>query len=80
MATDFCDGCCGDMHAQVVALDARETLQITAPYRMYIQQVMAQAARLREIVRITQAVQAAGIEIVAVSSSLGQWRDRGGKP
>jgi hypothetical protein len=70
MATDFCDGCCGDMHAQVVALDAREALQITAPYRMYIQQVMAQAARLREIVQIAQDVQAAGIRVRAVVSPL----------
>jgi len=74
MATDFGDGCCGDLHAQVVMLDEQEMLQIA------IRRATAQAARLREIVQITQAVQAAGIEVVSVSSSLGQWRDGGGKP
>jgi hypothetical protein len=73
MGIDFGDCPCCDAHAQVVMLDEQDMLQIA------IRHATAQAARLREIVQITQAVQAAGIRVGAVSSSLGQWR-RGGRP
>jgi len=70
MATDFGDGCCGDMHAQVVALDAQEMLQVA------IRRATAQAARLRKIVQIAQVVQiaqdvqAVGIRVRAIVSPL----------
>jgi len=64
MGADFGDYPCCDAHAQVAALDAQRMLQLA------MRRAVAQAARLREIIWIAQAVQAAGIEVVAVISPL----------